>query len=112
MQNTPIVVSCVYPGGVKTSIARTARFGTSWNGDTREGTVAGFEFSARSTVDQAATTILRGIKTNKRRILIGGDCRTVDMIARLSPAHASSIITKSLTRSREKMRKRNAQRSW
>jgi len=111
MQNTPVVVSCVYPGGVKTSIARTARFRTSWNGDTREETVDGFELSARSTADQAARTILRGIGKNKRRILIGWDSRVVDLTARVSPAHASSAVTRLLERSREKLKKRNAQRA-
>jgi NADP-dependent 3-hydroxy acid dehydrogenase YdfG len=111
MQNTPVVVSCAYPGGVKTSIARTARFGTSWNGESREETAAGFELSARSTVDQAARTILRGIQKNKRRILIGGDSRVVDLIARVSPACASSIIAGFLLRSRAKRKDRGAPRA-
>jgi NAD(P)-dependent dehydrogenase (short-subunit alcohol dehydrogenase family) len=106
LRDTPVAVSCVYPGGVRTAIAKTARFRNSWNGENREETVAGFELSARSTADQAARTILRGIQKNKRRILIGWDSRFVDVVARVSPAHASSIITGFLTRSRERLKRR------
>jgi len=74
----PVKVSCVHPGGIKTNIARDAR-GVS----NREKAASDFERIARTTPEQAAKTIARGIERNKARILIGGDAYVFDAIPRL-----------------------------
>lgn len=104
LQGSGVKVSCVFPGGVRTGIARGARFGTSWNGDDRSETVAKFEASARSTTDGAAKTIVRGIQTDQRRILIGGDAKFVDVLARLLPSHGGSIVAELVRRGKRRLR--------
>lgn len=84
-KGTGIQVSCVHPGGIKTNIARNARFLQSTAASEREEAVSGFDRLARTTPEKAAQTIVKGIKKNKPRILIGFDARLVDWTQRLLP---------------------------
>ncbi|MCP5161530.1 MAG: SDR family oxidoreductase [Hahellaceae bacterium] len=80
---TPI---CVHPGGIKTNIARNARFYKGMDGsDTHEDASAHFEKLAHTSPEGAANTILKGIKSNNRRVLIGPDAKVVDVMQRLLP---------------------------
>lgn len=103
LQGSSVKVSCVYPGGVRTGIARGARFGTSWNGDDHDQTAAKFEASARSTTEQAAQAIVRGIRKDRRRILIGRDAKFVDLLARLLPAQGGSIVAELVRRGKRRL---------
>jgi NADP-dependent 3-hydroxy acid dehydrogenase YdfG len=76
----PVKVSCVHPGGIKTNIARDARGLGSAN---KEKSAASFEKIARTTPEQAAKVIARGVERNKPRILIGADAYVLDAIPRL-----------------------------
>jgi NAD(P)-dependent dehydrogenase (short-subunit alcohol dehydrogenase family) len=80
MAGHPVQVSCVHPGGIRTNIARTARKGES-NKERDLGTE--FEKLARTTPEQAAAIILKGIRANNPRILVGGDAKIIGAIARL-----------------------------
>ncbi|MEQ9143181.1 MAG: SDR family NAD(P)-dependent oxidoreductase [Parvibaculaceae bacterium] len=84
-KGTEIQVSCVHPGGIKTNIVRNARFLQSTAASEREEAVAGFDRLARTTPEKAAQTIVKGIRKNKPRILIGFDARLVDWTQRLLP---------------------------
>jgi len=77
----PVGVTCVHPGGIKTNIARNAR-GTDMMGD-QEKIVERFDRIALSTPEQAANAILKGVRHNKPRVLIGPDARGFDAITRL-----------------------------
>ncbi len=103
LADTPVKVSCIYCGGVKTGIAEGSRFGTSWNGDSRQETVSKFALQARSTPAQAARTIVRGIRRGQRRIRVGRDAVAVDLITRLLPAQGPEIIAGLLRRSRARL---------
>lgn len=85
LKATDIKVSSVHPGGIKTNIVRNARFLQSTSVGEREEAVSGFDKFARTTPEKAAQTIVKGIKKNKPRILIGFDARLVDWIQRLLP---------------------------
>jgi NAD(P)-dependent dehydrogenase (short-subunit alcohol dehydrogenase family) len=85
MRGSGIEVACVHPGGIKTNILRNARFLQSVQTTEREQAVSGFDKLARTTPAAAAQTIIRGIKANKPRILIGMDARILDWIIRLLP---------------------------
>lgn len=83
----PIRVSCVHPGGVRTDIARNARYGdVSMLGQDPEAMIEDFEQSLASTSpEEAARQIVEGIRANDGRIVIGRDARGFDLIQRLFP---------------------------
>ncbi len=84
--DTHIGVSCVQPGGVKTNIIRDSRYVPSDNAaPTREEFIAQFEQIAQLTPSQAAAQILRGVRKNKTRILVGRDARLIALLERLAP---------------------------
>ena len=87
-----IRVSCVHPGGIKTSIARSARMNQETTGVSREEMGAGFDAKASTTADQAAAIIIRGMLKNKRRILVGTDARVVSLAARLFPGSYEKLL--------------------
>jgi NAD(P)-dependent dehydrogenase (short-subunit alcohol dehydrogenase family) len=92
MRGSQIKVSCVHPGGIKTNIMRNARFLQSVQMTVREEAASGFDRLARTTPDQAAATIVNGIRKNKPRILIGIDARILDIIQRLLPASYGRLL--------------------
>ena len=92
MKGSGIAGSCVHPGGIKTNILRNARFLQSVQTTEREQAMSGFDRLARTTPDQAAQTIIKGIKKNKPRILIGMDARILDWIIRLLPASYGKLM--------------------
>jgi NAD(P)-dependent dehydrogenase (short-subunit alcohol dehydrogenase family) len=84
-----VSASSVHPGGIKTSIARSARMDESIHdlgigaegADTREA----FERSFITSAEKAASVIIQGIQRNQRRILVGPDARVYDWMVRLLP---------------------------
>jgi NAD(P)-dependent dehydrogenase (short-subunit alcohol dehydrogenase family) len=77
----PVGVSCVHPGGIRTNIARDAR--TADDGSTPQQRAADFSKIARTTPEDAAKIILRGVQRNKPRILVGPDAYLFDAVPRL-----------------------------
>jgi NAD(P)-dependent dehydrogenase (short-subunit alcohol dehydrogenase family) len=92
MRGSGIVVACVHPGGVKTNVMRNARFLQSVQTTVREQAASGFDRLARTTPDEAAQTIVKGIKRNNPRILIGMDARILDWLIRLLPASYGKLM--------------------
>jgi short-subunit dehydrogenase len=91
----PVGVSCVHPGGVRTSIASSARV---IDGDAEQ-MVARFERVARTSPESAARTILRGVERKRARILVGGDAYAIDLMQRtLGSAYQDLVyrVTKRL----------------
>lgn len=97
MDNCGVSASCVHPGGIKTNIANTARTHASMQALTgRDNEQAKQQFNdklARTTAQRAAQVIIKGVLTNKRRILIGGDAYTLDLLQRLMPAVYQRLMT-------------------
>ena len=90
-------VSCtsVHPGGIKTNIARNARMNDSVKeitGKTGENNVQDFEKMFRTTPEEAAATIIAGIRGNKRRVLIGADAVAIDTMQRLLPTSYQKLL--------------------
>ena len=85
--NSPVRLSVVHPGGVKTNIARNSQVGARLRDRAdRAQMLERFEQMARTTPQDAAQRIIRGIERNEPRILIGVDARIMDWIQRLRPA--------------------------
>jgi NAD(P)-dependent dehydrogenase (short-subunit alcohol dehydrogenase family) len=97
-QSHPSVqVVCVHPGGIKTNVARNAKFVKGLNGaDDATLSADQFEKAARTTADQAAETIIRAMESGEVRVRIGPDARFIDMLTRLMPKRYFSVIGRFL----------------
>lgn len=89
-------VSCVHPGGIRTSIARRARLGAGTSPARHGENVARFERLARTCPEAAAARILRGIERSEPRILIGMDAYQLDILQRLRPGSYWKTLEKKL----------------
>ncbi|MEW6079562.1 MAG: SDR family oxidoreductase [Thermodesulfobacteriota bacterium] len=93
LAGTGVGVSCVYPGGIKTNIARSARFQQSYGPlEDKEAFTKLFERLALTTPEKAAAVIVKGIKSGRARILIGPDAYAMDVTQRLFPTLYQKII--------------------
>ena len=72
-------VSCVHPGGVKTQIARSGRYGPGTDGTELADR---FDQIARTSPESAARTILRGVERGRPRIIVGADAVALDVMQR------------------------------
>lgn len=98
LTRAPVSATCVHPGGIKTNIARAARVSQSLGdlGDAMQPPQVPLAFEGallRTTADEAAAAILRGVRRNARRVLIGGDARAIDLLQRLFPAGYQRLAT-------------------
>lgn len=88
-----VSASCVHPGGVRTNIARSARLREQALLGSPDDLAAEFERLARTTPEQAAKQILRGVKRNHRRILVGADAVLIDRMQRSAPTGYQHVLT-------------------
>lgn len=89
LKDTSVKVSCVHPGGIKTNIVLNSRDAASAIPEkSREEAHQDFDkIIARTSADKAAKKIIKGIKKNKPRILIGSDAYVFDMMTRIFPVY-------------------------
>ncbi|MGF7121055.1 SDR family NAD(P)-dependent oxidoreductase [Rhodococcus sp. TAF43] len=88
----PVKVTCVHPGGIKTAIARNAAVP---DGDDQV-TFAQFfdKHLARTTPEDAAKTIVNGVRKGKARVLIGADAKFLDAWVRIvGPSYQRVVAT-------------------
>lgn len=94
-----ISVICVHPGGVRTNVARNAKFICGMAGETdKVATTEAFEKALRTTPKQAAATIVRGMERGDHRVLIGPDAKAIDWLVRLFPVRYPRLIGRLLAR--------------
>jgi len=97
--NSNVSTTCIHPGGIKTNIAKSSRMDDSALeviGSTRERSLVEFERMFIHTPDSAAKTILKGVRKNDRRVLIGLDARVFDGMARVFPTGYQWLFTKAV----------------
>jgi len=108
LRHTHIGVSCAFPGGVKTNIARNAvRIAKKYLEDhpdlaaemaprlkDADAQVAAFESHAATSAEDAARVIIEGIKKKQWRILIGQDAVGMDGLQRSHPEDYQEILSK------------------
>jgi NAD(P)-dependent dehydrogenase (short-subunit alcohol dehydrogenase family) len=76
----------VHPGGVGTNVARNSKVIAHMPGTPADlDSAAEFEKAVRTTPEDAAETILRGMEQGRHRVLIGPDARFIDWMVRLFP---------------------------
>lgn len=86
LEGTPVRVSVVHPGGVRTTIAEHATFDAArWTDAERQARIARFLALTRTSADQAADAILHGVEADAPRILVGQDARVLAWLARIAP---------------------------
>ena len=96
MEGTNIFVTSVHPGGIKTDIARHAKAGAKAGASLYKDSVSRFDKVAMTTAEDAAARILRGVEKYEPRILIGSDCKTVDILQRLRPTGYWKTLAKKI----------------
>jgi NAD(P)-dependent dehydrogenase (short-subunit alcohol dehydrogenase family) len=94
LQGQPIRVTCVHPGGIRTNIVRNARGHSASD-------AALFDKIARTSADEAAAIITRGIEKNKEQIFVGLDAKALATAKRLVPhwiVHQTATVMRRLDR--------------
>lgn len=110
MQNSGVSATCVHPGGIKTNIARTARYTSSVSELTGQSEADGkktFEKLFITTPEKAAKIILDAVRGNKRRVLVGPDAVAIDLMVRTLPETYQTIVVRNM----QMMTKMEASRS-
>jgi len=96
MHGSGVHIACVHPGGIRTNIANAARVVELPEGtDSVEAFARRFNETARTTPEQAAATIIRGIEKRSPRILIGADARLISGLVRLLPVAYATLVRKA-----------------
>ena len=99
----PVGLTVVHPGGVKTNIARNARMSDH---ESYEATRELFEQRlARTTPEQAAGVIVRGVLRGKPRVLVGADAHVLHHAVRLVGARYEDVVARVARRTRREMKR-------
>ena len=87
IENSGVSALSVHPGGIRTNIANDARMSDSIKsmGMNPEKSAKAFNKLLRMPADEAAQQILDAVLKNKRRLLIGNDAKTLDLVQRILP---------------------------
>lgn len=108
MMKCGVSATCVHPGGIRTNIAQSSRVAKNMVGFIVESEQQGkdsFEKFFITTADEAARTILAGVRKNKRRVLIGRDAKGADWMARILPAAYQALVVLATRREAAKARR-------
>jgi NADP-dependent 3-hydroxy acid dehydrogenase YdfG len=96
LRDTGVRAVTIHPGGVKTNIARNARYHAHPLDPnmTHAEAAQAFEAIALTTPERAAKIIHTGVKAGKVRILVGPDAYLFDALARLAPSHYYDVLSR------------------
>ena len=92
---TPVAVSCIHPGGVRTAIAERARATAS---EDKAEMTRTFDKIARTSPPRAARAILRGLERDRARILVGADARFLAALPRVLGSGYGRVVSSGATR--------------
>jgi short-subunit dehydrogenase len=99
LKQSPVRLTVVHPGGIDTAIARSAQHGAALRQKIDVHEVGDrFKQVARTSPDQAAQRIIRGIERNEPRVLVGGDAKLLDFLQRLRPATYWKLMARTIER--------------
>lgn len=91
LKDTSVAVTCVHPGGIKTSVARNMR-SSKKQGRALSDFVESYEKNFITTAETAAKVIVDGIQKKKKRVLIGTDAKIFDRVARALPTSYETVV--------------------
>ena len=94
LTKAPVSATCVHPGGIKTNIARAARYSSNIGalGLDPLSSRRAFEKAFITSASSAARTILSAVRRNQRRVLVGLDACAIDFLVRLAPASSQRMM--------------------
>lgn len=105
MMNCGVSATSVHPGGIKTAIARksvTSPEIEEFTGADAESGKAFFEKFFITSAEKAADIILKAVKGNKRRVLVGPDAVAMDAMVRTLPETYQAVIVGQMKKMRDK----------
>lgn len=94
-----VSATCVHPGGIATNIARSARLHDSAStalGTDAEQARQSFQRWLRTSPEDAAITILKGVRRDARRVLIGSDAVVCDLVQRALPTAYQALLGRGM----------------
>ena len=92
LAETNVSVSSVHPGGIRTNIARNSKVGAGTPPEWKQQGAKFFDKVAKTSPEEAAEVIVRGMNEKNSRILIGKDARTISLFSRLFPKNYLRVI--------------------
>jgi NAD(P)-dependent dehydrogenase (short-subunit alcohol dehydrogenase family) len=92
----PVTVTTVHPGGIKTGIARAARYAPGT--DAARLTSFFEEKLARMTADKAAAVILRGADRGRSRVVVGLDAKVLHLTQQVLGANYQRLVSRAAGR--------------
>jgi NAD(P)-dependent dehydrogenase (short-subunit alcohol dehydrogenase family) len=95
LAGTGVGVTSVHPGGIRTNIARAARFegsGTIGGATSQEEAAAAFDKVARTSPARAAKRIVLAIRKDRGRLPIGLDAYALALVQRVAPAGYQRLV--------------------
>jgi short-subunit dehydrogenase len=100
MMKCGVSATCVHPGGIKTAIAQNARTDDNIAALGMDPRTNKEKFSKNliTSAERASATILKAVRHNRRRVLVGLDAIVLDKVQRLFPAGYAVIIGMLLRR--------------
>lgn len=114
MMNCGVSATSVHPGGIKTAIARKSVASPEIEEFTGADAESGKEFFEKffiTSAEKAADIILKAVKKDKRRVLVGPDAVAMDAMVRTLPESYQAIVVGQMKKMRDKQisrKKRNA----
>ncbi|MFO1111678.1 MAG: SDR family NAD(P)-dependent oxidoreductase [Bradyrhizobium sp.] len=104
LADSPVKLTVVHPGGIKTNIVRNMRTGAGVTDNARRSeSIERFDTEfARTTPQAAAQTIIAGIEKNAPRVLIGGDAKFMDLLQRFRPGSYFSVLRRRMAKTAAK----------
>ncbi len=93
MYDSNVSITSVHPGGIKTNIINNSKLLTNEGiFENKEKAAKILEKQFKTTPEEAAESIVKGIIKNKRRVLIGKDATFLDLVQRLFPTAYQKLI--------------------
>ena len=96
LEGSPISLTVVHPGGIRTEIANSARMPQGIDPELARAGKAEFNKLLRTSPEDAAEQITQAILHRKKRLLIGNDAKMADRIQRLFPATYWKIVGRQM----------------
>lgn len=98
LNKSPVQLTVVHPGGIKTNIVRNMRTGAGITDNARRAeSIERFDNEfAKTTAQAAAQTIIAGIEKNAPRVLIGNDAKFMDLLQRFRPGRYFSVLQRGI----------------
>lgn len=93
INDSPVTVTCVHPGGIKTNIARNAK-----GADVSDTEMQRIEKAFITSPARAAEVIINGIIKKKKRVVIGRDGKMFHFISKLPVSFSRGRITSWITK--------------